>query len=400
VLKDCFNRIDTYLNLHKDYWQYDAFLLKGYPNFAGHTQLIDLLEKIDDDSLRQYQQDPILLYPLLKQVIPTLLNPDDLIDLKSKQKNMVHEEAPFWLKNGIKGRKWTQIEQFSQHIQGQLPVLEWCAGKGHLGRLINYYTQTPITAVEWNTHLCEQGVKIAEQKNLQQSFFELDVLQGEADFLLKKDQHAIALHACGDLHVQLINSARKAKTKHITLSPCCYHLTKNETYQAVSSHARQSSELLKYTVLSKQNLKLAVAQQSTSGERQTQLNDQEVHWRLSFDCLQKKLLKTESYLNVPSFPKTLLSSSFREFSLWIIEHKQLSLHLPEDLSLYLEQGSQRFNRLRRSELISQYFRRALELWLVHDRALALQEAGYQVTLSTFCESHITPRNILIQASLI
>ena len=55
--------------------------------------------------------------------------------------------------------------------------------------------------------------------------------------------------------------------------------------------------------LTKQDLKLAVAQQSTLKECQSHLNGKEVWWRLSFDCLHKTLLKTDKYLNVPSFLK-------------------------------------------------------------------------------------------------
>jgi hypothetical protein len=39
----------------------------------------------------------------------------------------------------------------------------------------------------------------------------------------------------------------------------------------------------------------------------------------------------------------------------------------------------------------------IELWLVLDRVLYLEQFGYRVTLSEFCEKQITPRNILIQA---
>ncbi|GAM61607.1 hypothetical protein JCM19232_5908 [Vibrio ishigakensis] len=37
--------------------------------------------------------------------------------------------------------------------------------------------------------------------------------------------------------------------------------------------------------------------------------------------------------------------------------------------------------------------------MVLDKALFLQEQGYQVELSQFCDKKITPRNILIQAAL-
>ena len=398
MLKHNFDKIDRYLTATKQYWHYNAFMLNGYPSFSGNRELINFLHDIDDNKLLSYQQNPTLLYPLLKQFIPDLLNVNDvLFDIKYDQLSN-HAEIPFWLKKGIKGRKWVQIDQFSHYIDETLPVLEWCAGKGHLGRLIYYKTKNQISAVEWNAELCNQGLALAEQQSISQPFFVANVLLGEGSQLLNKEQHVVALHACGDLHVHLINGVKKALTEKVTISPCCYHLTEYDNYQAVSSYALQQSQLLSSITLSKQDLKLAVAQQSTSGERQTQLNDQEVWWRLSFDCLQKALLKTEDYLTVPSFPKTLLSNNFRGFVEWVKAYKQLNIELPVDLSVYLDQGRERFNRLRRCELVSQFFRDPLELWLVYDRALSLQEAGYQVKISRFCDVKITPRNLLIQAS--
>lgn len=398
MLKHNFDKIDRYLTTTKQYWHYNAFILNDYPTFSGNSTLINFLHRIDDNQLLSYQQNPASLYPLLKQFIPELLNINNpLFDINNN--DLIHDlDVPFWFKKGIKGRKWIQIDQFSNFIDETLPVLEWCAGKGHLGRLIHYKTKNQISAVEWNAELCNQGLALAEQQSILQPFFVANVLLGEGSQLLNKEQHVVALHACGDLHVHLINGVKKALTEKVTISPCCYHLTEHDNYQAVSSYALQQSQLLSSITLSKQDLKLAVAQQSTSGERQTQLNDQEVWWRLSFDCLQKALLKTENYLTVPSFPKTLLSNNFRDFAEWVKAYKQLDIELPADLSMYLVQGKARFNRLRRGELVSQFFRRPLELWLVYDRALSLQEAGYQVNISIFCDANITPRNLLIQAS--
>jgi hypothetical protein len=43
------------------------------------------------------------------------------------------------------------------------------------------------------------------------------------------------------------------------------------------------------------------------------------------------------------------------------------------------------------------FRRPLELWLNLDRALFLAEQGYFVRLGTFCDTSLTPRNLLLLA---
>jgi len=394
-----FDQIDKYLAQLKDYWHYNAFSVDSYSTFNGNNELIEFLASIGHTKLSLYQNNPSLLHPLLKQFISNLLDLDDpLFQVKDLATDSVNTNIPFWFQNGIKGRKWEQIDQFSKHIDDQLPILEWCAGKGHLGRLINFKNHNVVTAVEWNVELCKQGESLAERHAIPQRFYQANVLLNEADIHLKQQQHVVALHACGDLHRHLIKAVGHSETEKVTISPCCYHLTKDQHYQPFSDHVQQSSQLLSALILTKQDLKLAVSQQSTSGTRQTELNDQEVWWRLSFDCLQKSIGKTQQYMNVPSFPKTLLSQDFSVFVKWVMQRKNLSFQLPEDPSHFLVQGRQRFETLRRCELVSQFFRRPLELWLVYDRALRLQEMGYQVQISTFCKPQVSPRNLLIQAS--
>ncbi|MNF11686.1 hypothetical protein D3C80_2129510 [compost metagenome] len=53
--------------------------------------------------------------------------------------------------------------------------------------------------------------------------------------------------------------------------------------------------------------------------------------------------------------------------------------------------------MRNLELPRSLFRRPLELWLLLDRALFLEEQGYQVMLGSFCQAQLTPRNILLLA---
>ena len=68
-----------------------------------------------------------------------------------------------------------------------------------------------------------------------------------------------------------------------------------------------------------------------------------------------------------------------------------------DFDNWLQQGEQRFAITERMELVRQLFRRPLELWLVLDRVCYLEEFGYDVSLGTFCEKRMTPRNLLIHA---
>ncbi|WP_413700060.1 hypothetical protein ACLKMH_22675 [Psychromonas sp. KJ10-10] len=120
---------------------------------------------------------------------------------------------------------------------------------------------------------------------------------------------------------------------------------------------------------------------------------------MAFDELQKHALKNDEYCPLPSFPTTLLSGAFTEFVIWAKQQKSLTFELPVSLTPFLDRANSRLRKIRRMELVSQFFVRPLELWLVYDRAFALYDAGYKVAVSTFCDEHITPRNLLIKASL-
>lgn len=386
-----FKQLDSYLTGLNSYWLFEAFHLKDYPWHEINPALSHFLDNISEQELSLYQQHPeklrVLLQPFIKQLRPLT---DPLFTVTHLKNRLLM--LPFWLSTGIKGRKWSQITAFADQINNHNSVVEWCAGKGHLGRLISWQKKLPVLSVEWQQTLCDFGGSQAKKQQVQQVFKQADVLKRQADSCINADCHAIALHACGDLHLHLIKLAKQLKPQQLTISPCCYHLTEQSTYQPCSLLAKKSS-----LTLSKQILKFAVSKQVTTGKRQSRLSEIEVLWRLAFDELQKQCLKNTRYCPLPSFPKKLLSGEFDLFVLWAMDEKSLRFVVPENLTPFLALADKRLKKIRRMELVSQFFVRPLELWLVYDRVLSLQESGYQVTLSTFCDEQVTPRNLLIQA---
>jgi hypothetical protein len=126
------------------------------------------------------------------------------------------------------------------------------------------------------------------------------------------------------------------------------------------------------------------------------LREQERLWRLGFDALQRDIRDSDEYLNVPSCKRELLRQGFPAFCQWAARARQLNL--PEDIAYdhYLQLGGARHRDVVRLELLRQLFTRPLELWLVLDCALYLQEHGYRVKVTQFCERGVSPRNLLIQ----
>ncbi|MCO4784883.1 MAG: methyltransferase [Marinomonas atlantica] len=383
---ELFQSLDLWLFQHRHLWNVSSFHSINWPWLMTEPNLCSWLSQQKNCPTESTVEQA--LYDHIKGFEPFIFEWEALsyVDLSL---------PPNYFSAGIKGRKWEQIAAFSNCIEPLSPVLEWCAGKGHLGKLLAYQHDVSIHSVEWQAELCEAGQKEAEQRQLSQHFTQVDVLKGEGKAALKSAKSAVALHACGDLHTTLIEQAIEEGLAYLAISPCCYHLTQYAQYQPLSKLGQQAR-----IQLSQENLTLAVKQVSTAGRREQRLKRIELAYRLGFDSWQRKVTENDCYLTIPSCSKSLLTEGFEVFSLWAAEQKALQTYVSEiPFDGFEALGYLRSEHVQKVEAVSQYFRRPLELWLVLDRALKLQESGYHVTIEKFCDKALTPRNLLVRASL-
>ncbi|WP_440054422.1 methyltransferase [Pseudoalteromonas sp. T1lg65] len=383
-----FLQLDALLRQTKPYWQLMAFQHHTLP----WLDLAPVLEQLSDQEVNDIDSCEQRLHALFLPYIEPLVTLNKLCHLPHL--HAPRTELPFWLSNGVKGRKLAQLQDFVSAVdEQQLPVLEWCAGKGHLGRLLAFHGAPKVDSVELQAGLCEQGRAAAKSQELAVQFHCADVLNDQVEHLFNEHQHGVALHACGQLHRVFLTHAVTQQTKKLSLSPCCYHLFTPSLYQSLSQ-AAQTTEL----ALTHHDMKLALQETVTAPARVASIRKTEVSWRLGFDALRKDLTGEQSYISVPSVNKAIFSTSFKEFCEWASEQKQLPLPTGIDYEKYQALGEARKRITDRIELVRHLFRRPIEMWLVLDRALYLQEAGYDVRVSTFCDKRLTPRNILIQAT--
>ena len=412
-------------------WQVRAFEVNALPWAQDFPQLAEAVWALADDELDGLDAEQSLLVktlsPALNRDLRALGQDWDLslltaaiadititdttkVDKAQDSGLSFDDEAHF--SAHIKGRKWQQITAFVQHLpQLNLPVLEWCAGKGHLGRLIAKARGADVVSLEWQAPLCEAGQSFADKWQLSQTFICADAFAIGAEHRaiatvetpvehpsaanpltthpLTAQQQAVALHACGDLHVRLLTLAAEAGTQALAISPCCYHLIQASHYQPLSALAQQSS--LK---LSRHDLQLPLQQSVIANPKQQALRHQEIAWRLGFDALQRECRQIDEYLPLPSLKQSQLSGSFTDFCLWAAETKAVDLAKNKDLESWVEIGRQRQQLTRRIDLVAHLFRSALEQWLILDRACFLQEQGYGVCVGEFCANSVTPRNTL------
>ena len=397
------SQLDTLLVQSCELWQVKAFDCDALPWQERFPHLAECVWSLDDcelDNIDKVQADLLAyLLPSLKADLADLglewrL---ELLDIKAPstqthQSEVIGQQDAGHFSAGIKGRKWAQINAFTQQIDnGQSEVLEWCAGKGHLGRLIAKAYDRQVVSLEWQQGLCEAGEVFAKQWQLPQRFICADAFDAQQSEL-KVEQQAVALHACGDLHVRLLRLAAKAGTRDIAISPCCYHLIQAQEYQAMSRLGIKS-ELR----LTRHDLQLPLQQSTIANEKQLSLRHKEIAWRLGFDCLQRDVREVSQYLPIPSIKQSQLSGEFATFCVWAAEQKAVTLPKVVDFEHFLHLGIERQKLTRRVDLVAHLFRAVFEHWLLLDRVCFLEEQGYQVSLEAFCDNAITPRNSLIKA---
>lgn len=391
-MQTLFQQLDTFLTQTEKYWRFEPFHHSAEPLLPwSDPALKEWLLGLSEPQIEMFKAQPDTL---IDQLAPFIANLTDLHALTALHKSQHSAPDLTAIEQGVPGRKYDQVRlmggaALANHHGSEW--LEWCSGKGYLGRVLAQNSQQRVTSFEFQHELCQRGQAEADALQLEMCFIQGDAFDGASQAVFHSAQHAVALHACGDLHVRLMQYASRASLSAITLSPCCYHLIEDETYQPLSQCARNSA-----LNLSRSELRIPLQETVTGGERVRRHRFAEMSYRLGLDELLRYELSMEKYLPVPSIKKSLLSAGFEAFCQWAAQQKQLSL--PEvDYAVYQQRGEQRFWLMERLSLVQQGFRRLLEMWLVLDKALYLREQGYQVTVSEFCDRATTPRNILIHA---
>ena len=387
-----FTALDTFLTVHQALWKPRPFTHLQLPWETSCPELATWLRGRSLEEAESAHNHPALVdapQPFASLAAMSLA-------LSALDEVPAHAlKAPAHRLNvDVPGRKWQQIEAFASRLQfadASRHWLDWCSGKGHLGRRL-LQTGQQLTCLEYDPALVASGQALSQRHRLNALHVEQDVLAADAAALLEAQHTPVALHACGDLHVRLIQLASAVGCKQLAIAPCCYNRISLTPYSPMSAAAQRSD-----LQLSLDDLGLPMSETVTAGARVRRQRDTTMARRLGFDLLQRQLRGVDAYLPTPSLPSAWLEKPFAEYCQHLADLKELSTIGTENWPALEAAGWQRLAQVRNLELLRGLFRRPLELWLVLDRALFLQEKGYTVRLGTFCETSLTPRNILLLA---
>lgn len=379
-------QLEGLLRHYRDCWHPQPFRELRPDWCHAYPALTADLLALDQSGLEALSADNDAALAWLTPYLPELGELRSLIRLAQAPAAPVSAAGERWAWE-IPGRKRAQIEAFAASARccGQ-PVVDWCGGKGHLGRLLAGQWGQTVHTLEIDAVLCAAGERLASRQAAGQHFVVADALATTA--WPQPGQHAVALHACGDLHRRLLQRGVVQGVRRFDVAPCCYHRGVGDFYQPLSSGSGLA--------LTRDDVRLAVTETVTASPRLARRRDREMAWKLGFDAY-RHALSAAAYQNFKPVPSVWFAGDFSGFLQRMAVREGLAVPVDADCAQWELAGWQRHREVMRLSLPRQAFRRALEIWLVLDLAVYLEQQGYAVNLQSFCDQRLTPRNLLISA---
>jgi hypothetical protein len=379
--------LQSVLHAHEAFWRPSVFHVQR-PAWCAHaTELAEAVLGLDDATLDRFIEAPDACRAWLAPRLPAVGRLDPLCDVPQLPQRAL---PPRDLRSDlfIPGRKRAQIDAFAAHAPvARAPLLEWCAGKGHLGRRLARIEDVPVSVLEIDPALCEAAEGLAVRAGITQTVLCADALDG-ASRTHVRGRAVVALHACGELHRVLVRGAALDDAHSYRIAPCCYHLGAGDRYRPLSRDAALS--------LDAGDLRLAVTETVTAPRHVRQRLARDQAWKLGFIAL-RDAIEGEAVRTFKPVPSRWLGQDFATCAQALAQREGVRLPPVVDWAHWLAVGERRRAEVRRLELVRHAFRRALEMWLVMDLALGLDEAGFDVQVGAFCARSLTPRNLMVLA---
>lgn len=190
----------------------------------------------------------------------------------------------------------------------------------------------------------------------------------------------VALHACGDLHVRLLQLASSAGCKQLALAPCCYNRI---GARALSSPVQRRPDV-GIAVVRSMTLACPPAETVTAGARVRRQRD--ISWRgawASITCNGNCAAATTSC--PPITASARLDKPFADATAGNWRHSKGYPQAGRIGWRWRRTVGGGWPRSGTWNWCVVCFGARWKLWLVLDRALFLRENGYRVEVGSFCD---------------
>jgi len=387
--------LTPWLRAHRHLWQPRPFLLGTVPWEASHPTLSRWLRGLSEAEVTALEADDHGLIEAPEPLAALLAQARTLSAVPASPRRSLSPVDVWRPASRATERKRAQVQALVETLTAVWPeapglVVDWCAGKGHLGRSLSAVLGRPLLALERQRRLCTVGQILSAEAEIAATHLPLDVRQDASLPCVAWRQAAVVgLHACGSLGDGMIDFAVDQKADVIALAPCCYHFAVGPLPYRPRSVVGRSHDL----ALDESALRLPTYQQVRQAPSIGERRRRKMAWLLALQALVEE---TGSPARSPGrVYRGWMHDDLPTFVDRMAARAGLPLPARWDPEAIEALGWERSRQARALGLVRGVFRRPLELWLVLDKALALEGRGYEVALTTFCAPSLSPRNLLV-----
>jgi hypothetical protein len=404
-LRQRFLEIQDFLKPYQRIWQNEILLLypdplKDYPDswlkdlsrFSSKEDVMRLERKevqglIEEESLIAFyhQMEELIRLPFTAPLPPMPEDSFTFLYMIPKKQHEIKKLAPL-------------IHHLSKAHQID-EIIDIGGGIGLLAQtLVNQYN-LKVCSIDLDPVLQKTGyerhLKNAKHPNNLVRYEQVKVEIGGKKFaeLLVGKVLTVGLHTCGPLAVAQLKASAEKKAEVIINFGCCYHkLEHHHEAQNISEFAKAHTPY----VLSRYALTLSSRAHRKLEEKDFDLKQKVKLYRYAIHFLFHDHYGMREFVGLGNSKPSLYDESFGHYALEQMARLEiLPKHTKNELDDY-------FNNLDRQNLISKMlaaglirdaFGRALELYILLDRAIYLEEQGYHAELLQCFDEIVSPRNV-------
>lgn len=400
-MRDQFRALTQFLREHEMVWRQKPFQQRSAPWHDRFPEIARWVAQLSEEELDQVEAHPLRSWPAAPRTYDALrqhcLAVTALPETPGRQ--AIASATLGRARWKVPGRKLAQITRFSEALLddfrglGIAVFVEWCAGKGHLGRLLAMSGGCQGILLEQDPHLSRIGESLNRRAGAACDYRLGDVRETTCNLELPGAWALLSLHGCGYLTDELLRVGVERRTALIACAGCCYHVVDGGEARPPLSREGTALDL----PLDRAALRLAVSDEVVAPARERRHRRREMAWRLGADDLLREIHRDDRYHSLGNLDTAVKRLNFNEFCRYVARSEGVQIPGAWNPDRAEQQAWSQTLAVRRLALLRALFRRPIECWIAFDRLMYLQEQGREATASLFCGASETPRNILLLA---
>ena len=406
--------LNEFVTCYTNMWNDE--IMNEYPESMQHypREWIDILTPLRNDELFAIDTKNIN-HPIFEKIANTSLDAFIRVGLslsKLPAKILDHPvKFEQWAYNGIKAKKRHEIDRIIPAINELKEkisfnqVIDIGGGVGHLSRVIAHYANINAISIDRNSEFQKIGkerlkkyrkLPSAKEVHFVNLNFSTENSDEELSSIFKSDSLSLGLHTCGPLANILIKTSCIHNLAGLLSFGCCYHHLNPKLDFPISSFYKEQN----FTRLNLFAFSLATRSHAQDDFEVFKTKRQVKNYRYALHLFLMRKFNNKYFQEVGECDVKIYWMPFKHYlKLKLSELKLENTFTDDEIdNFYHNHETQKeLNEMFAGNLIRWLLGRSLEVYILLDRALYLEEMGYEVFVEEYFKEALSPRNIGILA---